>query len=265
MSMFRAFHKLTTAGLRELASLCEQRTGAPPPPTHVLQQIAGLELGDELESCLRALMDHGWRTEQLAAVARVLAESRGQVPEVNDVVDLVLSGPEAPGIATRDTAAVMHALLAEARKEVLLVGYAVHNARHLFESLAVRMTSEPELRVWFCLDIRRGQNDTSLEAEIIRRFANDFRTKHWPWEPKPEVYYDPRSLALPGQHRSSLHAKCVVVDRSAALITSANFTQAAHERNIEAGVIIRNEELVSRLQRYFEALCSTRQLLPCQM
>ena len=50
--------------------------------------------------------------------------------------------------------------------------------------------------------------------------------------------------------RGSLHAKCVVVDRSTALVTSANFTEAAQHRNIEAGLLIRHQGI----QRRFPAL-----------
>jgi phosphatidylserine/phosphatidylglycerophosphate/cardiolipin synthase-like enzyme len=119
--------------------------------------------------------------------------------------------------------------------------------------------------VWCCLDIRRPLNDTSLADGLVRRFAQDFVTRHWPWEPKPEVYYDPRSLETPGAHRSSLHAKCVVVDHRAALITSANFTEAAQERNIECGVIMRHSPIVEQLHRYFKTLCESRQLRRCEL
>jgi len=120
--MFEPIHKLTNAGLRDLAALCRQRSRSSPPPTHALQQLAGATLGDELRQCLRSLIDQGWGTDQFAMVIDAIAESRQKIGDPDDLFDLVLSGPEAPGICTRDTAAVMHALLSEARNEVLLVG-----------------------------------------------------------------------------------------------------------------------------------------------
>jgi phosphatidylserine/phosphatidylglycerophosphate/cardiolipin synthase-like enzyme len=77
----------------------------------------------------------------------------------------------------------------------------------------------------------------------------------------PEVFYDPRSLALDVENRSSLHAKCVVVDRRTAFVSSANFTEAALERNIEAGVLIRAETFASSLASHFEALAAAGHLL----
>ncbi len=263
--MFEAFHNLTTTGLRHLAAMCRQRSEACPPTTHALQQLAGNELGEQLAQSLHALLQQGWRTEQVASIADVIAEARNWQPALDQVLDMVLSGPEAPGVCTRDTGAVMHALLAEARHEILLVGYAVHNATQLFEPLAQRLAQESGLRVWFCLDIGRPYNDTSLSSEIVRRFAQDFATRHWPWTPKPQVFYDPRSLELPAAQRSSLHAKCIAIDRSAALVTSANFTSAAQERNIEVGVIVRHSPIAARVAQYFESLCETKQLVPCSL
>jgi phosphatidylserine/phosphatidylglycerophosphate/cardiolipin synthase-like enzyme len=52
----------------------------------------------------------------------------------------------------------------------------------------------------------------------------------------------------------------VVVDRRVALVTSANFTEAAQERNIEAGVVVRSERFASRLADHFETLAELRLL-----
>lgn len=232
---------------------------------YALQQLAGDERGDDLGHQVQTALDNGWRMEQLAEMAEAVAAARCNTDGLEQSFDLVVSGPEAAGIATRDTAAVMHALLAEAKNEVLLVGYAFYHAQPLFEPLAVRLAADPELRVWFCLQIGRKPNDTSLSSEIVRRFADEFVLHHWPWMPRPDVFYDPRALDRDGQRRSSLHAKCVVVDRSAALITSANFTEAAQERNIECGIVIRHRPFVERLYRYFETLCQLQQLRRCEL
>ena len=51
---------------------------------------------------------------------------------------------------------------------------------------------------------------------------------------------------------SSLHPKCVVIDEGKALVTSANFTEAAQIRNIEAGVFIRDPGFACSLVRQSE-------------
>ncbi|MGH7138390.1 MAG: DISARM system phospholipase D-like protein DrmC [Pirellulales bacterium] len=253
--MLDAFHDLSIAELREVAALCRQLAGQACPPRHAIQQIAGNDVGNRIAEQLAGLAARGWQGEQFAALAEGIATARLQSDASRSECDLVLSGPDAAGVPTRDTAAVMHALLTEARHEVLLVGYAFHNAQPLFQPLAERLAAGQDLRVWLCVDISRKLTDTSLSSEIVRRFTSKFWSQHWPWTPRPEIYYDPRSLDTTVGGRSSLHAKCIVVDREAALSTSANFTDAAQHRNIECGVMVRNAAFCRRIAEYFEALC----------
>ena len=70
----------------------------------------------------------------------------------------------------------------------------------------------------------------------------------------PEVFYDPRSLAASETTRSALHAKCIVVDGQKALVTSANFTEAAQERNIELGLLLHSGPVAERIERQLQGL-----------
>ena len=81
----------------------------------------------------------------------------------------------------------------------------------------------------------------------------------------PKLYYDPRSLSESRTGRSSLHAKCIIVDRRVTLITSANFTEAAQQRNIEAGVVVWHHLFVERLAGYFEGLIASGALVALQL
>lgn len=231
---------------------------------YAVSQLAGTATGN-VERCLQSLRDSGMPSEQIAVVAEAIADTRDAVVDPTRGIELVLSGPDVPGVPTGDTAAAMRTLISEATQEILLVGYAIHNAHSLLEPLAAKMAANESLCVTFCLDIPRKLGDTSLESEIVRRFARDFREKHWPWPGLPRLFYDPRSLSGNPEHRSSLHAKCIVADRSAALITSANFTQAAQHRNIEVGLLVRHPTLAARLACYFEGLIDTGQLVTCPL
>jgi phosphatidylserine/phosphatidylglycerophosphate/cardiolipin synthase-like enzyme len=243
---------LSPAQLRDLATAI--RTGGSDGrlPVHALQQLTGSEVAVRLHESLSELSDAGWQGEQLATLAAAIADAKQDTPE--SYLDLVLSGPEAAGIPTRDTSAVMHSLVEKAEKQIILVGYAVYDCGVLFKALAESMQQQPDLDVWFCLNMFRKHRDTTLASEIVRRFRAEFAKKHWPWEPKPAIYYDPRSLSTDGSKRASLHAKCLIADRSVALVTSANFTEAAQHRNVEVGVVIQYQPLVERLASYFDAL-----------
>jgi phosphatidylserine/phosphatidylglycerophosphate/cardiolipin synthase-like enzyme len=158
----------------------------------------------------------------------------------------------------------MGAMIEEVHSDLLMVGYAVHNVRSLFKPIAEKLENIPGFKAVFCLDISRSMGDTSLESEIIRRFVSEFKEKHWPWPKLPEIFYDPRSLetGVKAGH-SSLHAKCIITDHKVALVTSANFTEAAQYRNIEAGVQIKHTPMVRRLAGYFEGLIGKGLLAQC--
>ena len=74
------------------------------------------------------------------------------------------------------------------------------------------------------------------------------------------MFYDPRSLDLEADKRACLHAKCVVVDGEAVFVSSANFTEAAQERNIEMGLLVRSRWLAERVTRHFETLLAAETL-----
>ena len=59
-----------------------------------------------------------------------------------------------------------------------------------------------------------------------------------------------------------MHAKCVVVDETAAFLTSANFTEAAQERNIEVGLLSHDARVATALVREFDAMVESGKLRP---
>ena len=258
---FFALVQLPTPLLQTLAASCESGPLAEAMTLSGVRGIVGDDTAADVHAALHYLLDDGFGPPQLATFLRGLAEAAGASPKPSQLFDVVLSGPAVPGVPTADTAAVMHTLLTLAEDEVLLVGYAVYNGRKLFEPLAARMLERPNLRVTMCLDIPRPYGDARPSGDIVAAFARDFRERHWPWPNVPDLFYDPRSLGT-GIDKASLHAKCVVVDRSIALVTSANFTDAAQWKNIEAGVEIRHRPTVERLANYFGGLMQTRLLEP---
>ncbi len=53
---------------------------------------------------------------------------------------------------------------------------------------------------------------------------------------------------------AKLHAKAVIVDSRDVLLTSANMTSAAYDRNIELGVLCLGGGVAAQVQRHFDAL-----------
>ncbi len=206
------------------------------------------------------LTTEGLSSDHLAFFLDILASDRESRPDVNEAIELVSTGPEAVSYPTRDTRIVVRELFRQAQRSVLVAGYAVYQGRDVFQALAERMDSTPDLHVRMFLDVPRIQGDTSHASEILRRYIDRFRKHEWPGSRLPEIYYDPRSLDLEPRRRSSLHAKCVVVDDHLAFISSANFTEAAQVRNIEVGVLIRSSPFARQLSNHFLTLADRHAL-----
>ena len=59
-----------------------------------------------------------------------------------------------------------------------------------------------------------------------------------------------------------LHAKAVVADGEAVFMTSANLTDAAFDRNIELGILIRDRALAASVTSHFRGLIDREVLRP---
>jgi phosphatidylserine/phosphatidylglycerophosphate/cardiolipin synthase-like enzyme len=208
-------------------------------------------IGEAAAIELSSLLSSGLGLRHAALLLDAVAAGKNR-PADASIVELVTSGPDVVG-ATRDTGVVLRELFAEAKHRVLVVGFAVHQGREIFASLADRMTQRPDLAVRLCLDIRRAPGDTARQDALLRRFAERIIRHEWPGPRLPDLFFDPRGLAEGESHRASLHAKCVVVDGVRALIGSANLTEAAHQRNVEIGVVVTGA-IAEAAERHVDAL-----------
>ncbi|MDX9723261.1 MAG: DISARM system phospholipase D-like protein DrmC [Myxococcota bacterium] len=255
--MSSAFRALGRASLLGLAQALRAGRVAAPFARSALAVHAPEEQLGELQQALQDLSAQGMSALHLATMLDLLAEERREQQARSDRVELVLSPPEFDGVDARDTSVVVAELFRQARVSVLIVSFALdkgEKAAAIFGELAGRMDAEPDLQVRLCANIHRKQDDHRPAASLVEDFGRDFPKKLWPGQRLPELYFDRRSVELETQRRAVLHAKCVVVDGRWSLLSSANFTEAAQERNIEAGVLVDDERMAQRLLRQFEAL-----------
>jgi len=175
--------------------------------------------------------------------------------------DLVWSGPEVPGLHARDTRRVYEELLGSAERSIWASTYAFFEGPKAFEVLARRMDATPALHVTLLLNIQRKRGDSTASEQLVRRFADHFWKTDWPGSSRPSVFYDPRALDQEGPG-GVLHAKAVVADDEAVFITSANLTEAAFDRNIELGVLIRDHALALTIGGFFRSLMDRDLLKP---
>ncbi len=223
-----------------------------------LAAALGPSVGAEgLRDALKELSGHGMEGPIVARWLRAVAYVEASAPRP----DLVWSGPEVPGLHARDTRRVYDELLGSAERSVWISTYAFFDGPRAFEVLAQRMTARPELRVTLLLNIHRRKGDTTARDQLVRQFADRFWRKDWPGSSRPDVFYDPRALDLDGPG-AVLHAKAVVTDDESVLVTSANLTEAAFDRNIEIGLLVRDRALAASVSMHFRALIDRELLKP---
>jgi phosphatidylserine/phosphatidylglycerophosphate/cardiolipin synthase-like enzyme len=174
---------------------------------------------------------------------------------------LVWTGPEVPGLHARDTRRVYEELLGSAERSVWASTYAFFDGPRAFELLARRMDERPDLRLTLLLNIQRKRGDTTASERLVRQFADRFWTIEWPGARRPAVFYDPRALEPEGP-TGVLHAKAVVADDEIVFVTSANLTEAALDRNIELGLLVRDAAVAASVARHFQVLIDRGLLVP---
>lgn len=185
----------------------------------------------------------------LLATLQVAIAERTQRPVPR--LDLVWTGPDAHASQSRDTAVVVRELFQSARKSVLVAGFVFWNAEEILRPLHEVMRVHG-VEATFFVDLHTCLNP-QLPGDPAEAAADTFFAKHWPFgDPRPTLYYDPRTATADPD--AYMHAKCVVVDEQRALVTSANFTGRAQNRNLELGVLIEDSSFARQVVEQWRSL-----------
>jgi cardiolipin synthase len=149
-------------------------------------------------------------------------------------VDVVVTGPDSPAAPVRLTSEVVRQLIASAQHRVTLVSYAAYQMPTIIAALdgAAGRGVQVDL-ILESPDRLRGGGGAAAYAK--------YRVYHWPADQR-----DPPE--------AKLHAKAVIVDSRDVLLTSANMTNAAYDKNIELGLLCRGGGTAGRVQKHFDAL-----------
>lgn len=166
-------------------------------------------------ACTALLGDH-----DLTALGTALHAAGLVRAEPKDRVEVVWTGPDSGTGGRRLTASVVTDLIDSARRELLLIGYAVQDEPHVVAALEAAVARGIILTV-----LLENMDDNPRFTGQRRPFRHvDCTRLAWPRELRP--------------HGASLHAKVLVVDDNTALIGSANVTGAALALNLECGALV---------------------------
>ncbi|MFH0241809.1 DISARM system phospholipase D-like protein DrmC [Streptomyces sp. HK10] len=156
-------------------------------------------------------------------------------------VRTVWSGPSTPAVPVRATARVLVEVIEGAREELLAMTYAARPYPALTRALT--KASERGVETHVVVETLAGARGLLAGREPADAFASVPGVRLWHWARDPAE-----------QPRSRQHAKLAVADRRTLFLGSANLTESAARRNIEAGVLVRGGDAPRRAAEHIVEL-----------
>lgn len=120
-----------------------------------------------------------------------------------------------------------HRIVRAARQSVTAATYNFHDSSQMWNALK-EASEQPGMVVIVYVDADKADAD-NVKAQL----------------PRATIY---RSAELPTGKRVLSHAKFIVVDHELLLITSANFSYSAENRNVEFGLLVRDSALAESVE-----------------
>jgi len=184
---------------------------------------------------------------ELSAMFRV-SSATASLAAGSSSVELVWTGPATGMVPIRHTAQVLTGLIDEACARLFLVSFVAYHVTNVVDALQRAIERSVRVRVLLEQSTQHGGSVTVDSIGILRRKV-----------PRVEFYeWDRTNADLSAT--ASVHAKCAVADGNIAFVTSANLSEAAMERNMELGVLLRGGQVPGLLDRHLAALVTTKQL-----
>lgn len=160
--------------------------------------------------------------ERAVSVLRAIAGAKTVLRELTPV--WTMPGNEAN---TGRLTSEFHRIVGAARQSVTAATYNFQDTSQMWTALKAA-SEQPGVAVTVYIDAAVADAKT-VKAQL----------------PRATVY---RSAVLPSGKRVISHAKCIVVDHELLLITSANFSYSAENRNVEFGILVRDTALATSVE-----------------
>lgn len=179
---------LASDELRSLAAALEAGRLSPPYSAIALQRFVSQAVAGGVADGLTELTAVGCSSKGIAKIMELLSVAIDRRPRLEQMVDLVATGPDEPAGTARAPSVVVGDLFRDAKKSVVVCGYAVRQGQKVFRDLADRMAERPSLQVrlylgcpahkWRYIDARRDSPKifSSLPINTVASTATAART-----------------------------------------------------------------------------------------
>ena len=178
------------------------------------------------------------------AAAVHAAAATAEAVQAEHKVSLVWTGPATAPVSLRSTRSVLNTIVANATESLVLVSFASYDVEELTAALAEAIARGVEVKLILETPDDPGGQLVIGPTHPFAPIKDSASFYYWPLEAR-EAFF---------AATARLHAKCVIADRSTALITSANLTSAGINDNIELGILVEAGPLPGRLQEHLELL-----------
>ena len=190
-------------------------------------------------------LEYAWKYNASVSVLEVAAALRAasetaSLHSAAEILELVWSGPSTGVIPIRHTEQVICEIIDDSREELFIVSFVAYKIERI--SNALKAAAKRRVKISFLLEqsVGEGGSLSFSSLAIIKKIL-----------PRANFYiWQQNDAAACG----AVHAKCIVADNKAALISSANLTGAAMDRNIESGVYIKGGNLPRQISSQLESL-----------
>lgn len=168
----------------------------------------------------------------------------GQLKDKGQEVSLAWTGPKTDFVPVRSTEQVMLEVIERAEEDIFLISFVNFGAVSIVEAL-------------------NGAGGRGVGISMLLDDTNTTAGRMALAVPQAQVFIWNESSKLENGSpaTASVHAKCVVADGREALITSANLTDYALEKNMELGVHLVGGREPQLLRRHLQALVDTSKIL----
>lgn len=254
-------HQLPRTVLQELARALSSGRIQPPYSGLALREWLAAHDQGSVSAELERLRLAGMTGPQIGIVMDLLATERARQQNDSDRIQMVWTGPDQEGPSARDTGVVVRELLTQASRSLLITTFSISRDSATFQPVNQAMNRNAALEVTLVLHVEMLRQSMFGER-AASAFARDFWATRWPWPIRPKVFFDPRGVVEHPMGRALQHSKCIVADLERVFITSSNYTESGQLRNIELGLLIRDEKLAGRVDGQFRSLIAKGLLLP---
>lgn len=206
----------------------------------VLTELATPRIRQPVAALYEAMRKESVSAVEAAAYVRgyvaALLRSRDEVR-----VRTVWSGPSTPTVPVRATAQVLVEVINEARDELLAMTYAARPYPALTQALM--NAAARGVRTDIVVETLAGARGLLSGREPAEAFSGVPGVRLWHWARHSGEYAYSRQ-----------HAKVAIADRNTLFLGSANLTESAARRNIEAGVLVRGGDAPRRAAEHIVEL-----------